>query len=507
MKNLKNKTTYILAAAGILSLASCGDKFGGGGEHGSYSGEIKTIILDGGGDISNFNTTASMVQSEANPYPYNTLETLCNEWMEMNPQYKVVINKTSANGDRTVLVPQLNNHTAPDITYQNGTVLSSDIGKDYYIRMDQYFEEPNPYEEGNTRWADIYQHEELAQTMAPDGHYYTTCLEKIPVGIMYNKSILQKVGIANAPQTFGDFVEACRAVSAFQGDESFTAYSTTNNWYAIALESNMFSNILKDADTIHINGVLDQEEFCRAYVKKIWQPDLNASGDDATFEGNRFYEYITKCAELGDVQAPLSYAAHEGFVNGQLAFLQVTGREIRKLGGNAAINFDWDVMPFPDLSNEDDPNHAAPSLRGIAGLATAWFITKRAEDNNTVEGCVDLLKFLTARNNNNRLIGDLKGGIPLNPASDYEMSQSLQSLVDFYNEDKEKVSSGERCYWGSVNSWGCLGYNYYAKFVKTLQDIQNGVSTVETATKSLAKSASQTITALRIENEYDESAW
>ena len=78
MKNLKNKITYILAAAGILSLASCGDKFGGGGEHGSYSGEIKTIILDGGGDISNFNTTASMVQSEANPYPYNTLETLCN---------------------------------------------------------------------------------------------------------------------------------------------------------------------------------------------------------------------------------------------------------------------------------------------------------------------------------------------------------------------------------------------------------------------------------------------
>jgi multiple sugar transport system substrate-binding protein len=507
MTKKKTKALIVACLTAVLA-ASCGNTGSSG------TADVKTIIIDGGGDIANFNTTASMVQSEANPYPYNTLETLCNEWMESHPDYKVVINKTSSNGDRTVLVPQLANHTAPDITYQNGTVINSDLGKDYYVSLTQYLEEtPNEYVEGNEHWIDIYQKEEISQNIAADGNYYCVNLEKIPVGIMYNKDLLEKVGITTLPSSFGEFIADCEQITEYAAnattdeEKAYTAYSTTDNWYAIALESNMFSDILDEADVLRENGVLDQEEMCRAYVKDIWNPDLNALGDGATLEGNKYYDYVKMVAELGAVQAPLSYAAHEGFVNGQLGFLQVTGREIRKLSGNSAIDFEWGVMPFPDLSDEDYADHASPSLRGVAGLATCWFVTKSAEDKGTVEGCIDLLKFLTATDQNNRLIGDLKGGIPLNPGSDYEMSDALKTLTDYYNEDKKKTATGERVYWAAVNSWGVLGYEFYTKFIRTLQDVQNGLSDVETATKSLAKAIDQTVTALRIENEFDETKW
>ena len=38
-------------------------------------------------------------------------------------------------------------------------------------------------------------------------------------------------------------------------------------------------------------------------------------------------------------------------------------------------------------------------------------ISNRAVDEGTVDACADLLMFLTAPKQNNRLIGDLKGGI------------------------------------------------------------------------------------------------
>ena len=143
--NSNRKTTLIaLLSAGAL-LCSCGSLGGTessveSGEDGtsSYTGPVKTITIDGGGDIANFNSTPSMEQSESNPYPYNTLETLCKEWETTHPGYQVKINKTSSAGDRNVLLPQLKSRTAPSIIYQNGTVVNTDLGQDYYVDLTDY---------------------------------------------------------------------------------------------------------------------------------------------------------------------------------------------------------------------------------------------------------------------------------------------------------------------------------------------------------------------------------
>ncbi|MDD2575761.1 MAG: ABC transporter substrate-binding protein, partial [Acholeplasmataceae bacterium] len=197
------KKIFILISLIVFGglLANCDNNNG-------YDGEIKTIVVDAGGDIGNFNTTPIMTPSEANPFPYNTLETLAREWEALNPGYKIEINKTSSNGDRAILVPQLNNKTAPDITYQNGTVVNMDLGKDYYVALNDYLDKPNKYVEGNVAWKDLYIPEELAQNMASDGKYYTITLEKIPVGIMYNKEILAAAGVEEIPKTYAEFLQA-----------------------------------------------------------------------------------------------------------------------------------------------------------------------------------------------------------------------------------------------------------------------------------------------------------
>lgn len=510
------KINLALLVIATLTLASCGgnpsDTSSGSNPNTSlptYDGEKIVIRVDGGGDVGNFNTTASMTESPLNPYPYNTLETLINEWEAMNPKFDVQLLSTSSNGDRQVLVPQLENKTAPEITYQSGTVINSDLGKNYYVNMSSYLEKPNPYVEGNTRWADIYNEAELATTMASDGDIYSICLERIPVGLMVNKTLLKDNGITNTPTTYKQFLEDVKSLNS-KLPSTQEAYATTYMWYFIALETNMFSDLLQEGDVLRSNGKIDTEEISRLFDKGLWDPTVNAIGTDATFENNKYYEYIKLCSELGKEKAPQSFDAVANFVGGNLGFLEVTGLQIRNIvAQKARMNFEWEIIPFPDLTSETYEDIGAPSVRGTAGLATSWFVTNSAieKGQETVDACVDLLMFLTAPEQNNRLIGDLKGGMPLNPSEDYEIADHLQALNDIYWSDIEKLETGERVNWAAFCSWEVLGYNFNTTFIRNMEDVQWGGKTPETATTTLANSIKNTITTYIFTEGWDTSAW
>src|SRR5690554_6980261 len=231
---MKKNIIIILITLISLILVGCNNNNNG---NGGFDGEVKTIVVDGGGDIGNFNTTPIMTPSESNPFPYNTLEVLAKEWEELNPGYKIHINRTSNNGKRAIIIPQLNNKTAPDILYQNGTVVNMDIGKDYYVEMTDYLNKPNKYVEGNTAWKDLYAPEELAQNLATDGKHYAITLEKIPVGIMYNKEIFELIGKTDYPETYAELLTYMKDIKENTNKE---AYATTYTWYDIVLETAMF---------------------------------------------------------------------------------------------------------------------------------------------------------------------------------------------------------------------------------------------------------------------------
>lgn len=506
----KSKSIVLLST--LLVLTGCGgnnntDTAGGGTDSGGYNGPKKTIIIDGGGDVGDFTTTKSMNQSALNPYPYNTLETLCKEWEKSHPQYQVQILKTSSHGDRTVLVPQLEQSTAPDITYQSGTVINSDLGKNYYVNMTSYLAKPNPYIEGNTKWSDIYNSAELATTQASDGDYYSINLERIPVGLMVNKTLLNNAGITTSPTTYKQFIDDIDTLKSKLPSGS-EAYSTTYMWYNIALESNVFSYLLEDGDVLRKNGKIDTEELCRLYKKKLWQPDLNISGDNPTFTDNRYYDYLKLCAELGKRKASKSFDAVSNFASGKLAFLEATGKEMRNIAAKKdKMDFDWEVVPYPDLTTESYAHASNPCVRGSAGLATSWFVTSSAEKKGTVEGCVDLLMYLTAPEQNNRLIGDLKGGMPLNPTSDYKLADHLTNLNKAYWEDIDKMATGERVAWGAICSWEVLGYAFNTAYIKNMEDVEGGAKTVEVAASALGNLIASTIKNKMVTEGYDESSW
>ena len=496
----KQITTPLLVLAATVLLTSCGptDNTSGGGD-GSY----KTIYIDGGGDIGNYNTTSSMEKSESNPFPYNTLETLCKEWEASHPGYKVKINKTSANGDRAIIEGQLKQHNACHIIYQNGNVINSDLGKDYYVELTDYLNKPSPYLKDNALWKTVYNESELAATQASDGGYYYVNLEKIPVCFMYNKTILKNAGIdvnnINV-DTLSDLLTLMAKVDTWTNKQPATdgygTYSTLYTWYQLALETNMLSDLIEDSDVIRKNGIVDTEELCRAYTKGIFKPEAK--------EGNRYYDLIKLINKLDQYKEPASYAAAQSWVAGKLAFMEATGSHLRTYSASE-LSFEWGTFAFPDISTAD---YAAKKLdgvvRGIANLATSWWITNTAEDDNTVEQCVDLLQFLTAPEQNNRLVGDLKGGIPLNPDSSTELASYLTPLMNQYNEDRK---DSNRKSWTAFSPVSVLNINFQNSFIRTMQDMDAGTKTVDEAATAVINQMKNIIASTIIENGYDTSTW
>ena len=164
------KTICIMAMTVCLALpAFAGCKGGNGGK--------KVIRIDGGGDIGTFNTTADMTVSPSNPYPYNTLEKLCEEWEKEHPEYDVQIARTSNGGDQQTLTALLSvPGNAPEILYQNGGVVNSQLGLDYYVPLNSYLNEKNPYDPEREKWIDLYDISEF--TTAADGCRRRTLLHQ-----------------------------------------------------------------------------------------------------------------------------------------------------------------------------------------------------------------------------------------------------------------------------------------------------------------------------------------
>lgn len=504
----KTKLTFGIALTGLLTclLSGCG------------GGKDVIIYVDGGGDNGNYNTTMTMVKTESNPYPYNTLQTVCDEWSAAHPGYKVKVNRVSANGDRSVLLPQLKQGTAPHIVYQNGTVVNSDLGTDYYVDLTDYLDTVNPYLDGNKNWRTVYDEDELASTAASNGHFYYVNMEKVPVCLIANKTLLSKAGVTDVDSitTFSKLLEAMQKVEDYataQGNDLIKAYSTSYTWYQIAMESNMFADLLPQGDVLLPNRSIDTEEFCRLYTKGIWKPDLGVSSyvengethyklADGTH--NRYFEYLKVIQALNKFKVTGGYDRDSNFINGNLAFVEATGKVLRTYSGNSHINFDWITIPFPDVTTEDSPDAKTPCVRGSAGLATSYWVSKAAVKDNCVDACIDLLMFLTSPEINNRFVGDLKGGMPLNPDPSYEAPSYIKPLFEKYKADKLE---GERVAFNSFASRDKLGVEFGNLFIRTMEEVDAGIRSLVDALGVISLQIRNTVRGYIADFEYDDSKW
>ncbi len=441
-----------------FSLYACAPS-GGGGNIGDGSLSLDedfvcTITVDGGGQWANYNSTASMEESVTNPYPYNTLETLAEEYMDLHPNVTIEIAKTSYNGSRDSILPMLSTSSAPDILFQVPTALAEDCNKNYYAKLDEYLQLPNPYskegEAGSEKWIDIYNGE---LQPAVDGHYYYTPMERSVVGIVYNKTYFENNNL-EIPTTYSEFLALIEKIHGLDADLYPYSPNGGNMWLDITLEGTIFQSLMDEID-LDGSGTADAEEILRAYSNGTFDP-----------EGEIYDEFLDLVAAKTKYSGnPNTYSCTETFLSQQTIMVEAGGSDIDFLISNAD-GFEAGVFAFPLLDSEatDLVEEGTGVRRGSSGLSTAWFITNHAfsssdadENLKKVNACVDFLMFLTAAENNDRMINDKGVAVPLSGNGSGKHGY-FESLTEQYELD---CANENMFVWGNFNPSGTLTKAYY----------------------------------------------
>lgn len=446
---------------------------------GCEEGKIE-LYFDGGGDGGVFNSTPSMEVSSANPYPYNTLEVLAQEWNAKNDKFEIVINKQSLQCNRTAIVPLLSAAQAPDMLFQTSNVVPEDYLNGWYQDMTEYFESPNPYIVGNEKWIDIYNASEIAATKAPDGKYYYTPLDKGPLGIMYNKSIFTTAGIEKEPETFSELLDAMDKIKEKCPD--VIPYLPINplNWYATALETAVFADELDKLDTDK-DKVVSMPEFYAAYKSNNWSPENEVFREYARVLGE-FAAYLPVGYDILDVM--------KNFAEGKVAMIEGLGVYMRQMNGDARRNFEMGISPLPNLDEQASVYGGTKVAGGMRGYSTNYFITNAAiqKGEEAVDACADFLMYITAPEQNRRLINDLGITVPLDPNT--EPVELFSKLNERYKKD---IQDQNILTFDAISSMNRLGMPYFDTFRAAYINYCNKTTDIDEFLTKLAVKAKQVI--------------
>lgn len=445
MKRMK-RLALMLGLAAALGLV-CGSFAGCGG-----GGTNKTVLyFDGGGGSGNYTTTSS----------YDTLEQLAEEWNANSEKFEVVINKASLNGNRSAITSMLSAGTAPDMLMQVGTVVNDDIGTGWYADLTEYLEQPNPYEERNTAWKDIYGTESIAASKASDGKNYYVCLDKIPVGMVYNMDLLAQADITEVPQTYSEFLACLEALQKAKDEGRITAevFMHGGLWQESYLGTSVYGSKVEEWDEDD-TGVVSAYELVKAYKEGEW-----------TLDDEYFREFLRLCYEKAKYYPDnyLSYDTAYNFARGNLAVTDAVGNVMRTLTRNARFNVE--IAGYPVLDTEASAMGGYTTVRGSAGLSSAYWVTNSAvnKGQEAVDACVDFLMFLTASDNNARLVNDLGYALPLNVED--STVELFAGLADEYEAD---LQSGTALAWSACYIPDMLGTDFNNYYQLAMGDFYQG---------------------------------
>lgn len=440
----------ILSLLGVAALAAavCGCSP-------AEDGKIE-LTFDGGGGSGNYNSSRN----------YDTLEKLAGEWNEKNDKFKVVINKVSLNGNRSAITSMLSATKAPDMLMQVGSVVNDDIGNGWYVPLNDYLAKPNPYEEGNAAWRDIYGEGAIAAAAASDGKNYYVCLDNIAIGMLYNMDILKSAGITETPETYSEFLGCLKTLRQAKEEGRIDAeiYLPSGLWMENYLGTSVYGDLIAEWDEDGSQTVSTYEAI-KSYKEGKW-----------TLGDERFREFLRLLGQKSEYYPEnyLGYDVTYKFAKGDIAITDGVGNTISTLTKNA--KFEVALSGYPLLDEAASVYGGTKVIRGSAGLSSAYWVTNSAtaKGQDAVDACVDFLMFLTARENNKRLVNDLGYALPIR-AEDSSL-ELFRGLSAQYKEDRE----GDGLLWSACYLPELLGTTFNDSYQLAMGDFYEDSKGVKT---------------------------
>ena len=353
--------------------------------------------------VAGYTPTESMEQSPNNPIPHNMIQVLADEYMEMHPGSTVEILSIPANLDaHEYIVTQQTGGTIPHITWSHSFWIQDEIDKGWWVPLDPFFEQPNPYAEagqpGSERWLDQFYETPTEAKRGPDGKLYVVPIDLVTTFFFYNRDLFEQAGI-EAPATYGEWIAAQQAL---QGADIIP--NARIGWYNSQIGAMMYA---EKAQEINVDGgVASLEEVGCAIQSGLYRATDPEFGEWMRLVNN-LVPFLTPdwAAENADF--------NRKFLNQEVAVFEDGSWRFGLLRADPLVSFEWGSFYAPTVTPEDSPYAIGDPAPPIGGATSAqWAVATRAERDGVLPLAIDFLRYVTAPQNASRLISELGQFLP-----------------------------------------------------------------------------------------------
>lgn len=219
---------------------------------------------------------------------------------------------------------------SPDWLYPN-------LGTQYLSKLDSYMKKTYPTTNGKAFKDTLLPAiTKFAATYASDGSYYYVPNQPSITALFYNKDIFKNAGVTTIPKTWSEFLAACEKIKA----KGIAPLTVDDAYYAL-----LYSQYLAE-----MKGDKWTSELVTDKTGEKW-------GDAAVLQMAKAFSELYQKGYFSKTTGSNVFPAAQQEVALGTAAMYLNGSWFpNEVAGTTGPNFNWGVMPFPDLPGASEKN-------------------------------------------------------------------------------------------------------------------------------------------------------
>jgi raffinose/stachyose/melibiose transport system substrate-binding protein len=385
--------------------------------------------------------------------PPKYANTLKKQYEDAHPGVTVEFVPTLAQGYEEWLVTQMSGGTSPEIVWYQRGYIARDYQKGWFVNLDPFLAQPNPYVPNNKTWKEVFQAPCIESGKAPDGHIYMITGDLVGTGFFYNKTLFDKLGL-KVPEIWKDFDAAQKAIK----DAKVTPVSISMDLAGgVQLYGSWTTRIIQDVLYDKKMGMI---KGTNQPVSRTWKPGENLQPPIMVkaILDKRYGATDPEWKEMLRIMKDWSKWWPDGFwafppgdvyrlwANGDAAMAWLGSWMNKPVRNDPLIKFEWGILPkIPKITQETSQFGGIdfPAMAGVGGVFQ-YAIAAAAEKRGVLNETIDWMRFITAPKQLIPLLNDHGGfapGIVDTTGADPTLSVYTDMLVKFGAERIEPFDS------------------------------------------------------------------
>jgi raffinose/stachyose/melibiose transport system substrate-binding protein len=367
---------------------------------------VNSIRGSGGAPGAERKTVLRMAHWQLEPGIRAAMDKIIADYCELHPNVEV----------RQILIPeegyfrwvntQLIGRTAPDMI-ECGLGGSAELWQKFYARyflpLDRYVDEPNPYNEGTdlagVSWVKTYFDEMEGGYDDALQSYYRVPLSAFTVRLYYNKDLVEDVWGPEFPQTYEEFIQLCEKLEGYGEEHGGKFVPIAGSAYNFrqffdAYRTALTADYLDVLDTDY-NGWASRTESASAFYDgeiSLLDPPLRAN-----------FELVKELSRY----FPPGYMSFDRdqavflFIQGHTAMITTGSWDYNSLGVQSEFNIGIAEIPLPSKTNPKyGPYIAGPYTEAGLEGGFAFGVPKMSAH---VDEALDFLRYASSLRKNEEL--------------------------------------------------------------------------------------------------------